>query len=107
GTARKNRRSGCPAAVVAGADSKFRLLKTSNLNLEVRTENLELRTTQTLADEEGMMKKTMMAAALATGVMFGYSGTAWTQTDQKLPVAGYAPAKDIPGARELPSPASG
>jgi hypothetical protein len=51
-----------------------------------------------------MMKKTMMAAALATGVMLGYSGTAWTQTDQKLPVVGYAPAKDIPGARELPSP---
>jgi len=51
-----------------------------------------------------MMKKIMVAAALATCVMLGYSPTAWTQTDQKLPVAGYAPAKDIPGARELPSP---
>src|SRR5207244_11276458 len=50
------------------------------------------------------MKKTMIAAALAAGVMFGYSGRAWTQTDQKLPVAGYAPAKDFPGARELPNP---
>ena len=50
------------------------------------------------------MHKTIMAATLATGVMLGYSPTAWTQTDQKLPVAGYAPAKDIPGARELPSP---
>ena len=50
------------------------------------------------------MTKTMIAAALATGMMFGYSARAWTQTDQKLPVAGYAPAKDIPGARELPNP---
>ena len=50
------------------------------------------------------MNKTMIAAALAAGVMFGYSSRVWTQTDQKLPMAGYAPAKDIPGARELPSP---
>ena len=50
------------------------------------------------------MNKTMIATALAAGVMFGYSGRAWTQTDQKLPVAGYAPAKDFPGARELPNP---
>ena len=50
------------------------------------------------------MNKTLIAAALAAGVVFGYSGRAWTQTDQKLPVAGYAPAKDIPGARELPNP---
>jgi intracellular sulfur oxidation DsrE/DsrF family protein len=50
------------------------------------------------------MNKTMIAVALAAGMMFGYSGRAWTQTDQKLPVAGYAPAKDIPGARELPNP---
>ena len=50
------------------------------------------------------MKKIIMASALAAGVMFGYTGRAWTQTDQKLPVAGYAPAKDIPGARELPNP---
>lgn len=47
------------------------------------------------------MNKTMIAAALAAGVMFGYSGRAWTQTDPKLPVAGYAPARDIPGAREI------
>ena len=50
------------------------------------------------------MHKTMIVAALAAGVMFGYSGRAWTQTDQKLPLAGYAAAKDIPGARELPNP---
>ena len=50
------------------------------------------------------MNKTMTAAALAAGVMFGYSGRVWNQTNQKLPVAGYAPAKDIPGARELPNP---
>ena len=50
------------------------------------------------------MKKIIMASALAAGVMFGYTGRAWTQTDQKLPVAVYAPAKDIPGARELPNP---
>jgi intracellular sulfur oxidation DsrE/DsrF family protein len=55
-------------------------------------------------NEERVMNKNMIAAALAAGVMFGYSGRAWTQTDQKLPVAGYAPAKDIPGARELPNP---
>jgi hypothetical protein len=51
-----------------------------------------------------LMHKTMIAAALAVGVLFGFSGRVWTQTDQKLPVAGYAPAKDIPGARELPKP---
>ena len=50
------------------------------------------------------MHKTMIVAALAAGVMFGYSGRAWTQTDQKLPMAGYAAAKDFPGARELPNP---
>ena len=50
------------------------------------------------------MNKTMIAAALAAGVIFGYSGRVWTQTDQKLPMAGFAPAKDIPGARELPNP---
>jgi intracellular sulfur oxidation DsrE/DsrF family protein len=50
------------------------------------------------------MNKTMVAAALVAGMMFGYSGRVWTQADQKLPLAGYAPAKDIPGARELPNP---
>ena len=49
---------------------------------------------------ERAMNKTIIGAALAAGVMFGYSGRAWTQTDQKLPVAGYAPATGIPGARE-------
>jgi intracellular sulfur oxidation DsrE/DsrF family protein len=53
-----------------------------------------------------MMNKTMIAAALAAGVIFGYSGHAWThaQAPDKLPMAGVAPAKDFPGARELPDP---
>ncbi len=50
------------------------------------------------------MNKTMMVAALVAGVMFGYSGRAWAQTDQKLPMAGVAPAKDFAGAKELPNP---
>jgi intracellular sulfur oxidation DsrE/DsrF family protein len=50
------------------------------------------------------MSKRLIAATLAVGIMLGYSGRAWTQTDQKLPVAGYNAAKDIPGARELPDP---
>jgi len=50
------------------------------------------------------MNKVMIAAALAAGVVFGYAGRGWTQTDGKLPVVGYSSAKDIPGARELPDP---
>src|SRR3979490_100177 len=50
------------------------------------------------------MNKTMMAAAIAAGGMFGDPGPTWAQPAQKLPMAGYAPAKDIPGARELPNP---
>ena len=50
------------------------------------------------------MNKVMIAATLTLGVVLGYSGRAWTQTEQKLPVAGYDPAKDIPGAKELPDP---
>ena len=52
------------------------------------------------------MNKTMIAAALAVGVMFGYSSRVWTQTDQKLPMAGVAPAKDFAGAKELPNPST-
>jgi intracellular sulfur oxidation DsrE/DsrF family protein len=50
------------------------------------------------------MNKLLIAATLAGGVVLGYSGRAWTQTDQRLPVAGYDAAKDIPGAKELPDP---
>ena len=50
------------------------------------------------------MNRLMLAAVLTVGVMLGYSGRAWTQTDQKLPLAGYSVAKDIPGAKELPDP---
>ena len=47
----------------------------------------------------------MIAAALAVGVVFGYAGRALTQTEPKLPMAGYNAAKDIGGAKELPDPA--
>ena len=50
------------------------------------------------------MNKLMISAALAVGVMFGYSGRVWTQTDEKLPLPGFNAAKDIPGAKELPDP---
>ena len=48
------------------------------------------------------MKHLLMAGVLAAGAMFGYAGQAWTQTGETLPIAGQAPAKDIPGAKELP-----
>jgi intracellular sulfur oxidation DsrE/DsrF family protein len=51
------------------------------------------------------MNKLVIVTALAVGVLVGYSGRGWTQTAQKLPVAGYEAAKDIPGAKELPDPA--
>ena len=50
------------------------------------------------------MNKTIVAAALVAGVMLGYSSRVWTQTAEKLPVAGYAAAKDIPNAHEKPDP---
>lgn len=50
------------------------------------------------------MNQAIVAGALAAGLMFGYSGRVWTQMAEKLPVAGYATAKDIHGARELPDP---
>src|SRR5437762_12517046 len=50
------------------------------------------------------MNKLLMAATLGVGLMLGYSGRAWTQTDRKLPLAGYEAAKDSTGARELPDP---
>jgi len=50
------------------------------------------------------MNKAIVAAALALGVMFGYSGRVLTLADDKLPMAGVAPAKDFQGAKELPDP---
>ena len=50
------------------------------------------------------MNKYMVGAALAAGVMLGDSGHAGTQTDPKLPVAGYNAAKDLACAKELPDP---
>src|SRR5262245_4128610 len=133
-TARKNRRSGCPAAVVAGAVSRavsgsvwpgsatksrkhetrpnifrvfafsWRSSRYADVKRAIGGYNAHTVMRGTPQRGDRMMKKTMMPAALAIGVVLGYSGTVLTQTDQKLPVAGYAPAKDIPGARELPSP---
>src|SRR5262245_58925650 len=48
------------------------------------------------------MKSLMIVSTLGAGLMFGYAGRAWTQTEERLPIAGQAPAKDIPGAKELP-----
>ena len=50
------------------------------------------------------MKKAMIAALLAVGVVLGYAGHAWTQSASKLPMAGYNAAKDFAGAKELPDP---
>ncbi len=50
------------------------------------------------------MNKAIVAAALAVGVLFGYSGRVLTLADDKLPMAGVAPAKDFAGAKELPDP---
>jgi intracellular sulfur oxidation DsrE/DsrF family protein len=50
------------------------------------------------------MKKTIVATALVVGVVLGYSGSAWAQTAEKLPVAGYSAARDVPGAHEMPDP---
>ena len=50
------------------------------------------------------MHKTIVAAALVAGVVFGYSGRVWTQPVEKLPVAGYPAAKDVTNAHELPDP---
>jgi intracellular sulfur oxidation DsrE/DsrF family protein len=50
------------------------------------------------------MNKYMIAAALAVGVILGYAGQGLTQTDPKLPLAGYNAAKDFTGAKELPDP---
>ena len=50
------------------------------------------------------MNKVLIAAALAVGLMFGYAGKGWTQTDGKLPMPEYNAAKDFAGARELPDP---
>jgi intracellular sulfur oxidation DsrE/DsrF family protein len=50
------------------------------------------------------MKMTIGATALVVGMVFGYSGRVWTQTAEKLPVAGYPAAKDVVNAHEKPDP---
>jgi len=52
------------------------------------------------------MKHVTIAAALVVGLVLGYSGHAWTQAAEQLPIAGQAPAKDFAGAKELPDPAT-
>lgn len=47
------------------------------------------------------MKSTCIAAAACAAVVLGLSGSARAQT---LPVAGYEPARDVPGAHETPDP---
>ncbi len=49
------------------------------------------------------MKTTVLAAALAAGVMIGVTVSTRAQTNA-LPVAGYDAAKDIAGAHEMPDP---
>ena len=51
-----------------------------------------------------MMKTPIVAGALVLGVILGYSGNAWTQTGQALPVPSQGAARDIPNAHELPDP---
>jgi intracellular sulfur oxidation DsrE/DsrF family protein len=50
------------------------------------------------------MKNAIIAAALASGVILGYAGHAWTQPASKLPMPGYNAAKDFAGAKERPDP---
>ena len=50
------------------------------------------------------MNKLLIAATLAVGVMLGTRAARGRRRTQKLPVAGYNAAKDIPGAKELPDP---
>jgi hypothetical protein len=50
------------------------------------------------------MNKLMITAALAVGLMLGYSSRAVTEADSKLPVASANAAKDFAGAKEMPDP---
>jgi intracellular sulfur oxidation DsrE/DsrF family protein len=52
----------------------------------------------------GGMQKSVITLVLAAGVVVGYAGRGWTQTESKLPVASAAAAKDFSGAKELPDP---
>jgi intracellular sulfur oxidation DsrE/DsrF family protein len=51
------------------------------------------------------MRSTVIAAALAAGIVVGAAGSVvWTQGRQALPVASVDAARDIPNAHELPDP---
>jgi intracellular sulfur oxidation DsrE/DsrF family protein len=52
------------------------------------------------------MNRALIAAALVAGAVAGYTTRVWTQSGEKLPMAGVAPAKDFAGAKELPDPAT-
>ena len=48
------------------------------------------------------MKKTVMSVAIVLAGMLGMAGQVGAQGTQTLPVAGVEPARDIPGAKEIP-----
>jgi hypothetical protein len=54
--------------------------------------------------KEHVMKSTVVAAAIVVGMVIGFSGLAWTQTGQALPVPSVGAARDVPGGHELPDP---
>lgn len=45
---------------------------------------------------------TAVMAVVVLAMTIGMSGQAWAQSDQDLPVPGVAPARDVPGAKEVP-----
>jgi intracellular sulfur oxidation DsrE/DsrF family protein len=51
---------------------------------------------------EGAMKKTVVGVGLVLAVTLGVSTAIWAQGGQGLPVPGVEPARDLPGAKEIP-----
>jgi len=52
--------------------------------------------------EKRTMKKTVVSAAIVLAAMLGISTPSWAQAGQALPVPGVDPARDVPGAKEVP-----
>jgi intracellular sulfur oxidation DsrE/DsrF family protein len=50
------------------------------------------------------MRQTVVTTVLALAVTLTLSGAALGQTGQGLPIPGVDPARDVPGAREVPDP---
>lgn len=48
------------------------------------------------------MKKTVMSVAILFTLTLGMSSPSWAQAGQALPVPGVDPARDVPGAKEVP-----